>query len=49
LQELPLRLGRFDEAVAAAKKADRENQTFVMTNLCLTAALAHLSLQEARW
>ena len=44
-----IRLGRFDEAVAAAKKADRENQTFVMTYLCLAAALAHLGREaEAR-
>jgi adenylate cyclase len=35
-------LGRFDEAVAAAKKAIRENRTFVITYLCLAAALAHL-------
>jgi adenylate cyclase len=35
-------LGRFDEAVAAGKKAIRENQTFVITYLCLAAALAHL-------
>jgi len=42
-------LGRFDEAVAAAKKAIRENQTFVITYLCLAAALAHLGREaEAR-
>jgi adenylate cyclase len=42
-------LGRFDEAVAAARKAVRENQTFVMTYLCLAAALAHLGREaEAR-
>jgi len=35
-------LGRFDEAVAAAKKAVRENQTFAIAYLCLTVALAHL-------
>jgi adenylate cyclase len=35
-------LGRFDEAVAAAKKAVRENQTFVTTYRCLAAALAQL-------
>jgi TolB-like protein len=42
-------LGRFDEAVAAAKKALRENQTFVITYRCLAAALAHLGREaEAR-
>jgi adenylate cyclase len=35
-------LGRFDEAVAAAKKALRKNQTFAMAYRCLAAALAHL-------
>jgi TolB-like protein/Tfp pilus assembly protein PilF len=44
-----IRLGRFDEAVAAARKADRENQTFVITYLCLAVALAHLGREaEAR-
>ena len=42
-------LDRFDEAVAAAKKAIRENQTFVIAYLCLAAALAHLGREaEAR-
>jgi len=42
-------LGRFDEAVAAARKAVRENQTFVISYLCLAAALAHLGREaEAR-
>jgi adenylate cyclase len=42
-------LGRFDEAVAAAKKAVRENQTFVSTYRCLAAALAQLGRDaEAR-
>jgi adenylate cyclase len=35
-------LGRFDEAVAAAKKALRQNQTFAASYRCLTTALAHL-------
>jgi TolB-like protein/tetratricopeptide (TPR) repeat protein len=35
-------LGRFDEAVAAAKKALRENQTYGAAYRCLAAALAHL-------
>ena len=42
-------LGRFDEAVAAAKKALRQNQTFAMAYRCLAAALAHLGRDaEAR-
>jgi len=42
-------LGRFDEAVAAARKAVRENQTFVIAYLCLAAALTHLGREaEAR-
>jgi TolB-like protein len=42
-------LGRFDEAVAAAKKALRENQTYGATYCCLAAALAHLGRDaEAR-
>ena len=42
-------LGRFDEAVAAARKAVRENQTFVIAYLCLAAALALLGREaEAR-
>ena len=42
-------LDRFDEAVAAARKAIRENQTFVLAHLCLAAALAHLGREaEAR-
>jgi adenylate cyclase len=42
-------LGRFDEAVAAAKKALSQNQTFVMTYRCLAAALAQLGRDaEAR-
>ena len=42
-------LGRFDEAVAAAKKALRQNQTFATAYRCLAAALAHLGREaEAR-
>jgi adenylate cyclase len=42
-------LGRFDEAVAAAKKALRENQTYGAAYRCLAAALAHLGRDaEAR-
>jgi adenylate cyclase len=39
-------LGRFDEAVAAAKKALRKNQNFSSTYRCLAAALAHLGREE---
>jgi adenylate cyclase len=35
-------LGRFDEAVAAAKKALHKHQTFIPAHSCLAAALAHL-------
>jgi TolB-like protein/Flp pilus assembly protein TadD len=42
-------LGRFDEAVAAAMKALRKNQTFGLAYRCLAAALAHLGRDaEAR-
>lgn len=42
-------LGRFDEAVAAAKKALSQNQTFAASYRCLTTALAHLGRDaEAR-
>jgi len=42
-------LGRFDEAVAAAKKALSENQAFAVAYRCLASALAHLGREaEAR-
>ncbi len=42
-------LGRYDEAVAAARKALRSNQTFAITHRCLAAALAQLGRDaEAR-
>jgi TolB-like protein/tetratricopeptide (TPR) repeat protein len=42
-------LGRFDDAVAAAKKALSQNRTFAAAYRCLTAALAHLGREaEAR-
>jgi TolB-like protein/tetratricopeptide (TPR) repeat protein len=42
-------LGRFDEAVAGAKKALREKQTYAGAYRCLAAALAHLGRDaEAR-
>jgi adenylate cyclase len=36
-------LGRFDEAVATAKKAGRMNQLYAGAYRCLASALAHLS------
>jgi adenylate cyclase len=39
-------LGRFDEAVAAAKKALRKNQTYSASYRCLAAAQAHLGHGE---
>jgi adenylate cyclase len=42
-------LGRFDEAVVAAKKALSQNRIFVPSYCCLTTALAHLGREaEAR-
>jgi TolB-like protein len=42
-------LGRFDEAVAAAKKAVHQNPLFAVTYRCLAIALAHLGREgEAR-
>ena len=42
-------LGRFDEAVAAAKKAIRQNELYPVTYRCLAIALAHLRREaEAR-
>jgi adenylate cyclase len=42
-------LGRFDEAVSAAKKALRQNPLFPFTYRCLASALAHLGREaEAR-
>jgi adenylate cyclase len=42
-------LGRFEEAVAAAKKALGQNHTFAASYCCLTTALAHLRREaEAR-
>jgi adenylate cyclase len=35
-------LGRFEEAVAAAKKAIRQNELYPVTYRCLAIALAHL-------
>jgi adenylate cyclase len=42
-------LGRFDEAVAAAEKAVRQNPLYAVTYRCLAVALAHLGREaEAR-
>ena len=41
-----IRLGRFDEAVAAAKRAIRKNPNFSSAYRCLAAALAHLGREE---
>jgi adenylate cyclase len=42
-------LGRFDEAVSAAKKGVRQNPLFPFTYRCLASALAHLGREaEAR-
>ena len=42
-------LGRFDEAVAATRKAIRQNAPYPVTYRCLTIALAHLTREaEAR-
>jgi adenylate cyclase len=44
-----INLGRFDEAVAAAKKALQKNQAYGPGYRCLGAALAHLGRDaEAR-
>jgi adenylate cyclase len=44
-----IRLGRFDEAVAAAKKSLRQSQTYTGAYRCLAAASAHLGREaEAR-
>src|SRR5713226_2551013 len=37
-----IELRRFDEAVAVARKAARQNQTYATTYSCLASALAHL-------
>jgi len=39
-------LGRFDEALAAARKAVRKNANFSSTYRCLIAALTHLGRDE---
>ncbi len=41
-----IRLGRFDEAVVAAKKALRKNQNFASAYRCLASALAHLGRDD---
>jgi adenylate cyclase len=44
-----IELGRFDEAIVAGKKAQRQNPSFPVAYRCLAAAFAHLGLDaEAR-
>jgi adenylate cyclase len=44
-----IELGRFDEAIVAGKKAQRQNTTFSATHRCLASAFAHLGRDvEAR-
>jgi adenylate cyclase len=44
-----IELGRFDEAVAAGKKAQRQNPSYVPPYRCLASAFAHLGRDaEAR-
>jgi adenylate cyclase len=44
-----IELGRFDEAILAGKKAQRQNQAWSATYRCLTSAFAHLGRDaEAR-
>jgi adenylate cyclase len=44
-----IELGRFDEAVAAGKRAQRQNPSFAATYRCLASAFAHLGrIVEAR-
>jgi len=37
-----IELGRFDEAIVAAKKAQRQNSSFSAADRCLASAFAHL-------
>jgi adenylate cyclase len=44
-----IELGRFDEAIVAGKKAQRQNPSFPVAYRCLAAAFAHLGRDpEAR-
>jgi adenylate cyclase len=44
-----IELGRFDEAIAAVKKAQRQNPSFSTAYRCLASAFAHLGRDaEAR-
>jgi adenylate cyclase len=44
-----IELGRFDEAIVAGKKAQRQNPSFAITYRCLASAFAHLGRKtEAR-
>jgi adenylate cyclase len=44
-----IELGRFDEAIVAGKKAQRQNASYPLTYRCLASAFAHLGRDaEAR-
>jgi adenylate cyclase len=44
-----IELGRFDEAILAARKALRQNPSYSLAHRCLTSAFAHLGRDaEAR-
>jgi adenylate cyclase len=44
-----IELGRFDEAIVAGKKAQRQNHSFMVAYRCLASAFAHLGRDaEAR-
>jgi adenylate cyclase len=44
-----IELGRFDEAIVAGKKAQRQNPSYPLTYRCLASAFAHLGRDaEAR-
>jgi adenylate cyclase len=44
-----IELGRFDEAIVAGKKAQRQNPSFAVAYRCLASAFAHLGRDaEAR-
>jgi adenylate cyclase len=44
-----IELGRFDEAIVAGKKAQRQNPSYVVAHRCLASAFAHLGRDaEAR-
>src|SRR6516225_2843122 len=49
MAQVLIELGRFDEAIVAGKKAQRQNPSFPLTYRCLASAFAHLGRDaEAR-